>query len=256
MPDLDACARRALACLDLTSLGEDDDATRIAQLCAAAATPFGSPAAVCVYPEWIVSARRELDARGLHAVRIASVVNFPDGASDPARVEREIRRALAAGADEIDLVLPWQSLRDGQREPARTVLAAARQRCGKHPLKAILETGALGSTAHIREASELALEAGADFLKTSTGKVPVNATREAAAVMLTAIREHGGRCGFKAAGGIRTVAEATDYFALADTLLGASWATPERFRIGASSLLDDILAVLGGNASQARGDGY
>lgn len=254
MTDLAACARRALACLDLTSLGEDDDAERIARLCASADTPFGTTAAVCVYPEWIVTARSSLDRLGLARVAVATVVNFPEGGSDPARVGREIRRARAAGADEIDLVIPWRSLRAGDSAPARAVLAEARRCCGPLPLKAILESGALGSPARIREASLLALDAGADFLKTSTGKVETGATLEAAAVMLTAIRERGGRCGFKAAGGIRRVAEAADYFALADTLLGAGWATPARFRIGASSLLDDIRGRLGSGPHHADGD--
>lgn len=237
-------ASRVLGLLDLTSLGEDDTPARIRTLCAAARSAHGLPAAVCIYPEHITTAREALAGA---AVKVATVVNFPEGADDPQRIARETRRAIAAGADEIDMVLPWRALQAGDAARARAGVDACRTACGPGiALKLILETGALGTPELIREASELGLDAGVDFLKTSTGKVAVNATPEAAAVMLDAIAARGGRCGFKAAGGIRTLADARVYLELAQARLGAEWVDPARFRIGASALFDALLAELGG----------
>lgn len=249
-------ARRALAALDLTSLGEDDTPERIEALCASAVGAGGAPAAVCVYPEHVATARRALAASGLDAVRVATVVNFPDGSADPGRVARETRRAVAAGADEIDVVLPWRAFSAGDRDAARRVLDACREACGGRVLKVILETGELRGPGPIRAASELALAAGADFLKTSTGKASAGATPEAARVMLEAIRDHGGRAGFKVAGGVRTVADAAGYLRLADEIAGPGFSTPDHFRIGASSLLGDIRALLGGAAPAGTATGY
>jgi len=239
-------ARRALRALDLTSLGEDDTPEHIEALCAAAAGGSGPPAAVCVYPEHIGTARRALAAAGAGAIPVATVVNFPDGSEDAGRTQRETRRALAAGATEIDMVLPWRSLRAGDPAAAAAAVAACRQACPGRTLKVILESGELDERDLIRRAGELAIEEGADFIKTSTGKVAVGATPEAARVMLETIRDHGGRVGFKAAGGVRSLADAATYFALADEILGGGWAEPARFRIGASGLLTEIRRVLGG----------
>ena len=256
-PDRPDTARRALAALDLTSLGEDDMPAHIEQLCAAAAGAGGPPAAVCVYPEHIATARQALDRLGLQQVRIATVTNFPDGSADAARAVRETRRAVAAGADEVDVVFPWRAFREGQHETAAHLVAASKAACGARPLKVILETGELGDAGLIRDAADCALAAGADFIKTSTGKVAVNATPAAARIMLEAIRDHGGSAGFKAAGGVRTVADAAAYFALADAILGPAWATPAHFRLGASGLLADIRAVLGAaRAGTQPGAGY
>ena len=237
-------AARVLGLLDLTSLGEDDTPARIRTLCAAARSAHGLPAAVCIHPEHITTAREELAGTG---VKVATVVNFPEGADDPQRIARETRRAIAAGADEIDMVLPWRALQAGDAARARAGVDACRSACGSGiALKLILETGELVSPALIRQACELGLDAGVDFLKTSTGKVSMNATPEAAAVMLDAIAARGGRCGFKAAGGIRTLADARVYLALAQERLGADWVNPARFRIGASALFDALLAELDG----------
>jgi deoxyribose-phosphate aldolase len=244
-------ARRALAALDLTSLGEDDSPERIETLCASVAGPGGLPAAVCVYPEHIGTARRALARAGAAGVRVATVVNFPDGSADAGRAARETRRAVAAGADEVDMVLPWQAVLAGDPATAARLVSVCRQAAPGRVLKVILETGGLGEAGAIRRASELALGAGADFIKTSTGKVPVGATPEAARIMLEAIRAHGGQAGFKASGGVRTLADAACYLGLADDILGAGWATPAHFRIGASGLLGEIRAALGGVAPSA-----
>jgi deoxyribose-phosphate aldolase len=253
--DPKALARRALAAMDLTRLESGDPPERIVELCARAATPFGPPAAVCVYPEHVATARAALDGLGLQAVPVAAVANFPDGSSDAARTRDDIALALAAGASEIDVVMPWRTLLAGEEACVRSLLLAAREASGTARLKTIIESGELGDADSIRRASLIAIDCGADFIKTSTGKVPVNATLASALVMLTAIRDCGGRCGFKAAGGIRRVADAGVYFALADDVLGPDWATPARFRLGASGLLDDILAVLGGSLAPAE-EGY
>jgi deoxyribose-phosphate aldolase len=244
----DRLARRVLAALDLTSLGEDDDHVTIERLCARADTAWGHPAAVCVYPEWIDHARAELDALDLGAVRIATVVNFPDGSALVERIERETRRAVAAGADEIDMVLPWQALRSGDTATARRAVEVCRRACGDRLLKVIIESGELETTELIRAASLLALQGGADFLKTSTGKCARGATLAAAEIMLGVIAERGGDHGFKAAGGIRSLAEAAGYVALAERQFGRHWTIPQHFRIGASSLLNDIVRQLAGPA--------
>lgn len=234
----DPLAAILLPLLDLTSLGEDDTPAKIEGLCARSRGHV-LPAAVCVFPEHVTTASRALHGT---AVKIASVVNFPDGGSDAMRVERETRRALAAGADEIDLVLPWAAFCRGEVALARATVDAARQVCGSaHALKLILETGELGTPERIRAAAELGIAAGVDFLKTSTGKVRVNATPQAAAILLDVIAAHGGRCGFKAAGGIRQAEDALAYVELARARCGADWVTPTHFRIGASSLYDELV---------------
>lgn len=238
-----ALAARVLSALDLTSLGEDDTPATIARLCEAAASD-GHPAAVCVYPEHIVTARRTLDARGAVDVAVATVVNFPDGGSDLGRALWETRRALAAGADEIDIVFPWRAYLGGDRDLGPLMLQQCKEVCGAKSLKAILETGELGDPLLIRELGLTALAAGADFIKTSTGRSAKGATVEAARVILECLRERGGRGGFKAAGGIRSLADASRYLALADEILGPDWATPAHFRIGASALIQELHAIL------------
>lgn len=249
-------ARRALAALDLTSLGEDDTPAHIESLCAAAAGTGGLPASVCVYPEHIATARRALDAAGARAVKIATVVNFPDGSEDQDRAARETRRAVAAGADEVDMVLPWRALMAGQAEVVARVVSACRAASPGRVLKVILESGSLAERALVRSASDLALDCGADFIKTSTGKVAVGATPAAAQVMLDSIRDHGGRAGLKVSGGVRTLGDAATYLQLADATMGPGWATPAHFRIGASALLGEIRAALAGARSTTTGAAY
>lgn len=237
-----ALAARLLPLLDLTSLGEDDTPEQIEALCVSAATPYGMPAALCVYPEHVTTVHRALSGT---TVKVATVVNFPEGGDDAERVARETRRALAAGADEIDLVLPYQALRRGESVSAEGVVRACRDVCGTGvALKLILETGELATPELIRQACVIGLEAGVDFLKTATGKVPINATPEAAAWMLDAIAEAGGRCGFKAAGGVRSLAQAATYLDLARARLGDDWIDPAHFRIGASALFKALIETL------------
>lgn len=240
--DRRALALRLMPLLDLTSLGEDDTPEHIEALCASVQTGHGVPAAVCVYPEHVTTAKRALRGSG---VRIATVVNFPDGSSNRERAVNESRRALAAGADEIDLVLPRNLDTPDERLAAQRLVAACREICtGGIVLKLILETGLLQTPQRIRAACVIGLAEGVDFLKTSTGKVAVNATLEASAVMLDAIAVHGGHCGIKLAGGIRTLGQAEAYLDQATQVFGASWVTASHFRIGASSLFGELLAAI------------
>lgn len=242
-----ASARLALACLDLTSLNTADAETDIATLCQRAQSRFGPVAAVCVWPRLAAFARAQLPA----SIGVAAVANFPHGHADIDAAVRDTLQIVQAGAQEVDLVLPYRSLMAGDERDASQLLEAVRRACPGLLLKVILETGELGTSALIERACQLSLDGGADFLKTSTGKTPVSATLAAARLMLGTIAASPAarhRVGFKAAGGIRTVAEATAYLTLTQELLGASALTPQRFRIGASSMLNDIEAVLSGAA--------
>ncbi|MFC3071719.1 deoxyribose-phosphate aldolase [Shinella pollutisoli] len=248
-------ARKALSLLDLTDLSDGCDAAAIETLCRQAQTPFGPTAAICIWPRFVAQARGILGEG--HAVRIATVVNFPSGDLPVADVVAETRQAITDGADEIDLVVPYRAFLAGNEAAVTDMVTAVKAACpAPVRLKTILETGEIKDPALIRRASDLAIAAGGDFIKTSTGKVAVNATPEAAEIMLTAIKESGKPVGFKPAGGVRTVADAGLYLALAANILGADWASPKTFRFGASGLLGDILAVLGGQAAPAKPAGY
>lgn len=254
MSEAVSAARLALPLMDLTRLEAGDDESAIRALCRRARTPFGAVAAVCVHPCFVRAAREALEeANQSTLVRVATVVDFPQGQSTPEQVASEIREALLAGADEIDLVFPWRSLRRGDAKAGRSLVKAAREACGDHLLKVILETGELADPGLIREAAEIAIDAGADFLKTSTGKVPVNATPGAARILLEAIRDSSRDVGCKVSGGIRTTEQARDYLDLAAELMGEDWITPRHFRFGASGLLDNLLATLGGDPRARRG---
>jgi deoxyribose-phosphate aldolase len=246
-------ARIALACLDLTSL---DDAHRrrggeaeVERLCRRAQGPRGRVAAVCVWPRLAALARSGLPS----AIAVAAVANFPDGGSDTASALRETAVIAAAGAQEVDLVLPYRDL-----AAAPALLAAVRRECAGLRLKVILETGELHDEALIARACRIALDGGADFLKTSTGKAAHGASPAAARVLLGAITGDAGarhRVGFKASGGIRSVADAAVYLGLTAAILGPAALTSARLRIGASSLLDDIEAVLAGVDAHVAADG-
>jgi deoxyribose-phosphate aldolase len=255
MTDLDA-ARLALRCLDLTSLKDDDSEASIAALARCASTPHGAPAALCVYPQFVQAALRGLSEQGLGGVKVATVVNFPRGESPAEEVVQRTRDALASGAHEIDLVFPWRAFLGGDRQAGRDLVGRCKQACGGAPLKVILETGELRASWHIRDASEIALAAGADFLKTSTGKVAVNATPEAAAVMLDVIHQHGGGAGLKIAGGLSTLADVKQYLALAARTYGEQGLSPGTLRFGASSLLPVLLAAIEGHGAVAAQGPY
>jgi deoxyribose-phosphate aldolase len=245
----------ALSLLDLTNLKDDCTPAQIEALCARAQSPYGNTAAICIWPRFVAQARSILGTD--HAVKIATVVNFPAGDMEVADVAAEAREAIADGADEIDLVIPYRALLAGNEQAVTDMVTAVKAECkGPVILKTILETGELKDVALIQRASELAIDAGSDFIKTSTGKVAVNATLEAADIMLRAIRASGRKVGFKPAGGIGSVADAALYLSLAETIMAPDWAMPSTFRFGASSLLDDILSVLAGGESKTASSGY
>ena len=253
--DLQNTARLALACLDLTSLNDNDTEAEVARLCERAQGPHGPVAAVCVWPRFAALARRCLPAH----IGVAAVANFPDGSADIARALRDTGEIVQSGAQDVDVVLPYARLQQGDDLAVSQLLSAVRKACPGLTLKVILETGVLADEALIARASQLSLEAGADFLKTSTGKTPVSATPQAARVMLRCIAGDpgaAGRVGFKPSGGIRTVADAAVYIELCKEALGAEALQARRFRIGASSLLNDIEAVLSGRASQQSSSAY
>jgi deoxyribose-phosphate aldolase len=248
MTDRRSAARLALACMDLTRLEDDvDDDAPVREMCrrAAAAGPV-HPAAVCVYPAFVGAAAETLAELGVRgAIRVATVANFPGGAAEPERAAAETRRALSLGANEVDVVFPWKALLAGDDAVGARLVDRCRAACGGATLKVILESGMLADERMIRRAARIALDAGADFIKTSTGKAGVGATPEAAAVMLEEIARSGREAGFKASGGVRTLDDARVYMDLATETLGADAVRPGRFRIGASGLLDALLAELG-----------
>jgi deoxyribose-phosphate aldolase len=249
-----AVARRALACLDLTDLSENCTDQSIAALCAKAMTPHGPAAAVCIWPQFVSRAREALAGS---PVKIATVVNFPLGGEDVDRVVDDLEEALGDGAQEIDLVLPYGAIRRGDIAAATEMVAAIRDVVDQgRLLKVILETGELRQAALIERASRVAIEAGADFIKTSTGKTPVSATPEAAEVMLQAIRTGGRGTGLKVSGGIRTLADATLYLDLAERIMGKGWASPKTFRIGASGLYDGLIAAIEGRSTATSAGTY
>src|SRR6058998_3528946 len=242
----------AVRCMDLTTLEGADTPGKVAAMCAKAIRPkpgdstIPSVAAVCVYPLRIADCVEHL--RGT-TVRIASVATaFPSGQSfTPIKVE-ETEQAVRAGAHEIDMVIDRGAFLSGDYQRVYDEIVAVKEACGPAHLKVILETGELGTYDNVRRASLLAMAAGADFIKTSTGKLPSAATLPVALCMLEAIRdvyeETGRRVGFKPAGGVRQAKQAIQHLVLVHETLGPDWLTPDLYRLGASSLLNDILMQL------------
>lgn len=231
-------AQRLIPLIDLTSLNDDDNDSVIRDLCQQAMTNYGNVAAVCIYPRFVSLAKSSLKNT---KIKIATVSNFPHGTAGLTAVLTEIKQALTDGADEIDVVMPYQRYLAGERAAAIDMIAACKQQMPTATLKVILETGVFPDENTITAASLDMIAAGADFIKTSTGKVSINATIPAARAMLTAIRQSSQSVGFKAAGGIRTVAQAAEYLQLAKDFFGSAWVTSNHFRIGASSLMQAIL---------------
>jgi deoxyribose-phosphate aldolase len=242
-------ARLAISVLDLTDLGDDTSTGAVLILCGRAAA--ARTAAVCVWPRFVGEAGAALSGSG---VRVATVVNFPSGAEPVEDVVAMTRRALIDGADEIDVVLPHRAWLTGDEATSGAMLDGVREAAGGHILKVIIETGELPDRAAVDRAAHFAIAHGADFVKTSTGKTAVSATPEAAEIVLEAIAVSGRPVGFKASGGIRTAADADVYLALADTIMGPSWASPATFRFGASGLLDALQAEVGGGRGEPSGD--
>ena len=244
--DLKEAAKKSIALMDLTSLNDDDTREKITKLCHAAHTPAGDTAAVCIYPRFVPWARKVLKEQGTPEIKVATVTNFPHGDDDIEIAKAETRAAIAYGADEVDVVFPWRAFLAGNERVGFDLVKACRLLCDEAvTLKVILETGELKEPSKIEKASTIAIDAGAHFIKTSTGKVKVNATLEAAEVMLETIKKTNPTVGFKAAGGVRDAETARAYLELAERIMGPGWIGKHHFRFGASSLLENLLATLG-----------
>ena len=239
----------AIRMMDLTTLEGADTPGKVSALCAKAMQPDpGDPsippvAAVCVYPNLVAVARRRLGSSG---VKVASVATaFPSGQSPIDVKLADVRDAVDLGADEIDMVIDRGAFLSGRYAKVVDEIVRVKDACGDAHLKVILETGELGTYDNVRRASLLAIAAGADFIKTSTGKVSPAATLPVTLCMLEVIRdvhdETGRIIGMKPAGGIRTAKQAIQYLCLLNETLGVTWMTPDLFRFGASSLLNDVL---------------
>lgn len=229
-------SKKIFSLLDLTSLNNTDDMASIAALCQKAIGSLGRVAAVCVFPKFVKQTAVFLSAT---PVKIATVANFPYGDHPLESVKQTIQHALSDGAHEIDVVFPYELFMSGDKIGAFRFIHDCKETCGLNILKVILETGVLKEPTVIEEVSRGVLNAGADFLKTSTGKMEIGATPEAGAVMLAVIKEMTPQLnrsiGFKVSGGIRTLEQAKLYIDLAAEVMGPDWINSDHFRIGASS---------------------
>ena len=243
----------AVTMIDLTTLEGMDTPGKVAQMSAKAIRPdpsdpsIPSVAAVCVYPAMVPVARRHVDGS---SVKVAAVSTYFPSGQAPLEIKlADVRAAVALGADEIDMVIDRGAFLAGEYKRVFDEIVAVKEASGDAHLKVILETGELATFDNVRRASMLAMAAGADFIKTSTGKVQPAATREVTLVMFEAIRDFhdltGVRVGMKPAGGIRTAKDAIRYLVLLSETLGAEWLTPDLFRFGASTLLNDVLMQIG-----------
>ncbi len=239
-------ARQVLPLIDLTSLNDTDTEEDIIALCNKASGKQGHVAAVCIYPQFVKTAIRCLRLTG---IPVATVVNFPNG-NDPIDTTcQHIQQAIRNGATEIDVVMPYHRYLANHVDDVREFIRTCKITCGKQTiLKVILETGALLDPSLIERAALDVIDAGADFIKTSTGKISIGATVSATQAMCQAIQkthQHSGRnIGFKASGGIRFLAQTLPFLATIEEILGEQWLHPNTCRFGASSLLDDVLAQL------------
>ena len=252
-----AIAKTSISLMDLTSLTDTESNADIENLCQQAKSQGGNTAAICIFPRFIPLAKKLLAQQGTPEIKIATVTNFPHGNDDVAIALAETKAAIAYGADEVDVVFPYKALIKGDIHIGLELVEACKKACPTNVLlKVIIESGELKTPELIKLASEVSIRAGADFIKTSTGKVEVNATPEAAKIMLKVIKETNNSdvdTGFKAAGGVRDVIDAQTYLTLASDILGENWVTTKHFRFGASSLLNNLLSTLNLNDSTNNG---
>lgn len=251
MTDQAQLAKLTVSLIDLTSLTNEETEQDIIDLCQQSVTSMGNTAAICIYPRFIPVAKNALTKLGADTVKIATVTNFPHGSTDINQAVKETAEAVALGADEVDVVFPYKALMQGDTQIGFDLVQACKRACGSQVLlKVIIESGELKTEQLIKQASEIAIAAGANFIKTSTGKVPVNATIEAANIMLSVINNTNPNIGFKAAGGVRTIEDVELYLSSVMDTLGSSWLNPTHFRFGASGLLNNLLV----NQSAENGD--
>jgi deoxyribose-phosphate aldolase len=241
-----ALARRLISLTDLTSLNDSDDAASVQALSELARAAQVMPASVCIWARWLPVALEALHGTG---IPVCAVANFPSGAAAPEVAAAETAAAVAAGAAEVDVVFPYRAMLAGDSRAGLTLVRGCREACGERALlKVILETGQLESAENIRHAAEIAIEGGAQFLKTSTGKTQPAATPAAATILLEVIAAaaRGGRSiGFKASGGIRSIEGAAVYLTLFEQRFGPGSASARNFRIGASGLFKELMIAAG-----------
>lgn len=239
----------ALSMMDLTTLEGKDSDGKVIQLCQKAKLPYApmpdlpTVAAVCVYPTMVRLAKQEVKGTGIQIASVATA--FPSGMAPLSVRIDDTKFAVDEGADEVDMVISRGAFLSGEYTQVFDEIAAIKEACGRAHLKVILETGELHTYENVRKASDLAMEAGGDFIKTSTGKISPAATQPVTLVMLEAIRDYyyktGKKIGMKPAGGIKTAKQALQYLVLVKETLGAEWLNNEYFRFGASSLANDVL---------------
>ncbi len=252
--DFDKCEvlKSILGMMDLTTLEGSDNDEKVRQLCLKAVSlremniGVESTAAICVYPVFVAGAVKVLEGKGVKVAAVAG--GFPSGQMPVHLRIAEVEWAVQQGADEIDMVISRGKMIAGDISFVEKEVAMHKKACGKAHLKVILETGELLTPDLIKKASEIAIASGADFIKTSTGKIQPAATPEASWIMLHAIKNHyvatGKRIGFKPAGGIATADEAINYYLLVRHILGKDWLNPSLFRFGASRLFDSVLNAI------------
>jgi deoxyribose-phosphate aldolase len=245
----EALAQQVIGILELASLNADDTPQRIIALCQRALTPVGHVAAICVLPRFAGLARRTLDSLCARDIKVVAAVNFPAGSPSPGSVDMEAQSAIVAGADEIDVVYPFHALLGGDKQVGADIVNACRVRCGNNGVLTVtLETGVLRDPQVIHGASCVAIQEGANFLKTSTGKQAVNPTAQASRILIAAIAESGAHVGLNVSGNVRTLNEARVHMDLVRARFGLRWLEQGRLRLGSTSLLDDLLVHLGVSA--------
>lgn len=247
-----AMCKSILSSIDLTTLEGTDNTEKITKLCETAISfrdeerGIPSTASVCVYPRFVALAKEKLQGTGIKVASVAGA--FPSGQLPIGMKVAEVEYAVAQGADEIDMVISRGAFLEGRFQEVYDEICAIRKACANQKLKVILETGELQSSSNIFRASQLAIHAGADFLKTSTGKIAVNATPEAFWVMMFAIRQHfqstGKKVGIKVAGGVSTLEQAYTYLHIWRQNMGKEWLTPDLFRVGTSRLAEKVFVKI------------
>ena len=257
--------KMALSMMDLTTLEGKDSVGKVIQLCQKAKVPYApmpdlpTVAAVCVYPTMVRTAKNAVKGSDINVASVATA--FPSGMAPLSVRIDDTKFAVDEGADEVDMVISRGAFLSGEYQQVFDEIAAIKEACGSAHLKVILETGELLTYENVRKASDIAMDAGADFIKTSTGKISPAATQPVTLVMLEAIRDYyyktGKMIGMKPAGGIRTAKQAIQYLVLVKETLGAAWLNKDYFRFGASSLANDVLMqIVKQNTGQYQSPDY
>ena len=234
-------AKLVLSLMDLTSLKDNETQEDIEKLCRSSVSSLGHVAAICIYSQWVDFVVEQMKLKN-EEIRIATVVNFPHAQDTLSTVLYDVDKAIHLGVNEIDMVLPYHQVIEKNYSVAEDMIYRVKKLCGSDVLlKVIIESGELKTIPCIEDATKITIFSGGDFVKTSTGKVPINATLESANTILKVISQENPKVGFKASGGISTLEQAKQYLALAKEYLGLDYLSPKTLRFGASSLLNDIL---------------